>query len=503
MTDFAAGDALIGVVGAGAMGQGIVQVALQGGFRVVVHDARPGAAEEAAAKVFARLERLVEKGRLESRDLEAMRGRLSVPGGLEGFAGCDAVIEAVVEGLEVKRAVFEELERIVRPECLLASNTSSLPIASIARVCQRRGRIAGMHFFNPVPLMRLVEIVRGLDTSAATADALAALARRMGRTPVQVKDSPGFLVNLGGRAFTTEGLRLLQEGVGTSVQIDAILKDCGGFPMGPFELMDLTGMDVNYPVTRTVFEDFQNDPRLRTTPHHKLLLEAGRLGRKSGAGHYRYDSEGRMIDPPSPDHETGLAAASRAFVPEVDERLVALLGEARIEALGHDVEEYPVVAAPLGEDASSFAVRTGIDPRRLVALDLSGDTARRITVMTAPGADPAMRDALAAALAATGRKVAAIKDSPGFVLQRVRAMIANLGAEMAQMGLAAPTDIDLAMRLGLNYPKGPFEIAAEMGAKETLRIMERLQAITGDDRYRPSLWLRRRALLGIPLDTPD
>jgi 3-hydroxybutyryl-CoA dehydrogenase len=392
---------------------------------------------------------------------------------------------------------------VVRPECLLASNTSSLPIASIASACVRRERVAGMHFFNPVPLMRLVEIIRGLETSDATAQALVALGRRLGRTPVQVQDSPGFLVNLGGRAFTTEALRLLQEGVATPAQIDAILKDCGGFRMGPFELMDLTGMDVNYPVSRIVFEAFQNDPRLKTTPYHKLLVDAGRLGRKTGAGHYRYDADGRMVDPPSPDLATDAAPAARAFVPEVEERLVALLAEAGIEALGHHTHDCPIVVALLGEDVSTFAARTGEDHRRVVALDLSGGTDQRITVMTAPGADPTVRDSVVAAFASSGRKVSAIKDSPGFVLQRVRAMIANLGCEMAQMGLASPGDIDLAMQLGLNYPRGPFAIADEMGAKETLRLMEQLQAITGDDRYRPSLWLRRRVLLGLPLDTPD
>jgi 3-hydroxybutyryl-CoA dehydrogenase len=320
---------------------------------------------------------------------------------------------------------------------------------------------------------------------------------------VLVADSPGFLVNLGGRAFTTEALRLLQEGVASPAQIDAILKDCGGFRMGPLELMDLTGMDVNYPVSRIVFEAFQNDPRLKTTPYHKLLVDAGRLGRKTGVGHYGYDANGRMIDPPSPDHASDAAPAARAFVPEVEERLVALLAEAGIEALGHHTHDCPIVVAPLGEDVSTFAARTGEDHRRLVALDLTGDTSRRITLMTAPGADPATRDSVAAALARSGRQVTAIKDSPGFVLQRVRAMIANLGCEMAQMGLASPGDIDLAMKLGLNYPLGPFEIAQTMGAKETLRIMEQLQAVTGDDRYRSSLWLRRRALLDLPLDTPD
>ncbi|MDX1541985.1 MAG: 3-hydroxyacyl-CoA dehydrogenase NAD-binding domain-containing protein, partial [Geminicoccaceae bacterium] len=405
MVDFEQGGARLGVVGAGAMGQGIVQVALQGGLRVVLHDAREGAAEDGAAKVVQRLERLAEKGRLETGQVEAMRGRLEVVDSLDGFAACKAVIEAVVEDLEVKQAVFRELEGVVRPDCLLASNTSSLPIASIASACEHRGRIAGLHFFNPVPLMRLVEVIRSVETSAATVQALIALGKRLGRTPVEVKDSPGFLVNLGGRAFTTEGLRLMQEGVATPAQVDAILRDCGGFRMGPFELMDLTGMDVNYPVSRIVFEAFQNDPRLKTTPDHKLLVDAGRLGRKSGAGHYRYDQSGKMIDPPSPDHDPDAEPVSAVFVPEVEPPLRHLIDGAGLEALETDDGSAPIVAALLGEDASSFAVRTGVDVRRLVALDLTGDTGTRLTIMTAPGADPAIRDALAAALIRSGRKI--------------------------------------------------------------------------------------------------
>lgn len=492
----------VGVVGAGAMGQGIVQVALQGGLRVVLHDAREGAADEARRKVFQRLERLAEKGRLERREHEAMRRRLEIAQGLDAFAGCAAVIEAVVEDLEVKRKVFRALEKVVGKDCLLASNTSSLPIASIAQACRHKARVAGLHFFNPVPLMRLVEVIRSVETTPDTVRALMDLGKRLGRTPVEVKDSPGFLVNLGGRAFTTEGLRLQQEGVATPVQIDAILKDCGGFRMGPFELMDLTGMDVNYPVSRIVFEAFQNDPRLKTTPDHKLLVDAGRLGRKSGAGHYRYDDAGTMVDPPSPDHAPDGAPATAVFVPEAEPALRPLVDEIGLASLDTDDGAAPVLATFLGEDATTFAVRTGCDPARLVAVDLSGDVSKRLTLMTAPGADAAALDAVAAAVARSGRKVTLIKDSPGFVLQRVRAMIANLGCEMAQMGLASPGDIDLAMKLGLNYPKGPFEIADEMGPAATLRIMERLQAITGDDRYRPSLWLRRRALLGVPIATP-
>ena len=205
MIDFARDDVLLGVVGAGAMGQGIVQVALQAGLRVRLHDARPGAAEEGAAAVSARLVRLVEKGRLGGDAVSDARGRLVTTPDLAAFAHCDAVIEAVVEELAVKRQVFEQLEAVVRPDCLLATNTSSLPITSIARVCRHRERIAGMHFFNPVPLMRLVEIVRGLDTCDAAVEAARTLGQRLGRTPVTVKDSPGFLVNYGGQAIMTEG----------------------------------------------------------------------------------------------------------------------------------------------------------------------------------------------------------------------------------------------------------------------------------------------------------
>ena len=334
-----------------------------------------------------------------------------------------------------------------------------------------------------------------------TVAALTALGRRLGRTPVEVRDSPGFLVNLGGRAFTTEALRLLEEGVATPAQIDAILKDCGGFRMGPFELMDLTGMDVNYPVSRIVFEAFQNDPRLKTTAYHKLLVDAGRLGRKSGVGHYRYDERGRMVDVPDADFVPQAERARAAFMPDAGPSEV--LAAAGIEVLEDDDGAAPIVTTPLGEDATACAVRLGLDHRRVVAVDPTGDTSKRVTLMTAPGADPALRERVAAALVRAGRKVTLIRDSPGFVLQRVRAMIANLGMEMAQIGLAAPADIDLAMRLGLNYPKGPFEIAGEMGAATTLAILQQLQAITGDDRYRPSLWLRRRALLGLSADTPD
>ncbi|MDQ0317551.1 3-hydroxyacyl-CoA dehydrogenase [Amorphus orientalis] len=493
----------VGIVGAGVMGQGIAQVSIAGGMRAILFDAKEGAAEAGRREVFKRIDRLVEKKQLDNLVAATQKAQLSVASSLSDFSDCDTVVEAVVENLEVKRSIFTELEGIVADDAILATNTSSLPIASIARTCERPGRVAGMHFFNPVPLMRLVEIIEGPATTEAVADTLAALGDRMGRTAVKVKDSPGFLVNLGGRAYYTEALRMLDEGVATPSQIDAILTDCCGFRMGPFALMDLTGMDVNYPVSMIVYEGFLNDRRLATTPRHKLLYEAGRLGRKTRAGHFDYDEAGKPISTGDADYEPHGMPAQAVFLAEPSEALAGFCKEVGLSTMGADDGIEPILGYPVGEDATSYAVRLGIDPKRLVCVDLSANTAKRVTLMTAPGADPGMLDAVAGALRDAGRVITAIKDSPGFVALRMRAMIANLGTSVAEAGLAEPADIDTALKLGLNYPMGPLEMAEDLGLKTTLSVMERLQAITGDDRYRPTLWLRRRAMLDLPIRTPS
>jgi len=503
MIDATSGDVHLGVVGAGAMGQGIMQVALTGGMRVSVYDAGEGAAQRGAKTVMQRIERLVEKGQLDKDEAQGCRDRLDLADGLAGLSGCHAVIEAVYENLELKQKIFAELEAIVSDECIIASNTSSLLISAIARGRRNRSRIAGMHFFNPVPLMKLVEVVRGPDTSDEVIGFCNRLGERMGRVPVTVKDAPGFLVNLGGRAYTTEAMHLLYERVATPAQIDAVMRDCCGFRMGPLELADLTGVDVNYPVSLFVYDGYNQDPRLKTAFPHRALYEAGRFGRKTGQGNYRYGENGKPIEDGSADHVTTAAPAESLVLGEVDETALPFLRELGARLLDHDDGKSPIVAELLGEDCSAHAVRTEVDARRLVGLDLSCDISKRVTIMTAPGADAAVRNAVAALIAKSGRTVTAIKDSPGFVTQRMRAMVANLGCEMAQIGIADPREIDLAMRLGLNYPQGPLELAEHMGLSDTLAILERLQAITGDDRYRPSLWLKRRAGLGLAVHTPD
>ncbi|MGI9463751.1 MAG: 3-hydroxyacyl-CoA dehydrogenase NAD-binding domain-containing protein, partial [Aestuariivirgaceae bacterium] len=282
----------LGVVGAGAMGQGIVQVAVTGGIAVAVFDAVAGAAERGLDQVTGRLNRLVEKGRLTSADADAAMARARSVDRLDELSECTVVIEAVYEDLDLKQGIFSQLEDVVADDAILASNTSSLLIASIAKSCKRRERIAGLHFFNPVPLMKLVEVVKGPETSEAVIETLTMLGRRMGREPVTVKDAPGFLVNHGGRAYTTEAMRILHERAATAPQIDAVMRECCGFRMGPLELADLTGIDVNFPVSQIVYDGYNQDPRLKTSFPHRSLLEAGRFGRKTGQGSYRYDADG-------------------------------------------------------------------------------------------------------------------------------------------------------------------------------------------------------------------
>ncbi len=491
---------MVGVVGAGTMGAGIAQVAVTGGCPVRLYDAAPGFAEKSKLGIAARIDRLAEKGTLSADAAAAAKARLQVVDDLAGMAPCAVVIEAVVEDLAVKHAVFTTLEAHCAPDAILASNTSSIPIARIAQALRHKGRVAGMHFFNPVPVMRLVEIISGPDTDPAVADTLAVLGERFGRVPVKVKDAPGFLVNFGGRSFTTEGLAIIHEGVATPEQVDQVMRDCCHFRMGPFELMDLTGIDVNHPVSEIVWQGYYNDPRLRTTPYHRSLREAGRLGRKTSQGHFTYDEKG--VRTPGPVRDLpGAAAAGRVVLLDVSTALSELLAGA--DQIAHDDGESPLLVAPVGEDCTMAAVRLGVDHRRLVAVDLLCDTSKRVTLMTAPGADPAMLGAVAARIEANGRAVTAIQDSPGFIQQRIRAMIANLGCEMAQIGIAAPADIDTAMQLGLNYPQGPLAMTDQMGVANVHAIMQALQAATGDDRYRPSQWLRRRAALNLPAATPN
>jgi 3-hydroxybutyryl-CoA dehydrogenase len=490
---------IIGVVGAGAMGAGIAQSALTAGLKVILHDSSGAALAKARAEVHARMARLAEKGQITADALADADRRLTLADRLEQLSPAQIVIEAIVEQLEPKQRLFAALEDIVSAETVLATNTSSLPVAAIARGCRRRERVCGLHFFNPVPLMRLVEVVGAADTSERTLERALALAERLGKTAVRVKDVPGFLVNLLGRAYLTEALHIQHEGVASVPTIDRIMREAAGFRMGPFELMDLTGIDVNFPATRVVYEGFQHDPRLKTTVLHESLYMAGQLGRKTGRGFHDYRdgaAGAAAAESDGADVAAARAAAVAAWVAEEGPGF-ELLAERGVKLVAASEAEV-ILVGPSGEDAATIAARLRLDPARVVALDFLGRERNFLTVMAPVGGHRAAQR-LAAFLRGTGLAVAVINDSPGFVAPRILAMIVNLACEIAQIGIGTPEDIDVAMRLAQNYPRGPFEWGEWLGPRRVHDMLRQMQEITGSDRYRPSLWLRRRALLGLPL----
>ena len=496
----------LGIAGAGAMGRGIAQIAAQAGARVLLFDLAPGAAAKARDAIAATLSGLAAKGKIAPADADAATARIAPAAALEAFAPCHVVIEAIVEKLEAKRQLFAALESIVGEDCILASNTSSLSVTEIAAACRRPGRVAGYHFFNPVPLMKVVEVIDALLTEPWVGEALTSLARRMGHTPVRAKDTPGFIVNHAGRGFVTEALRLLGENVAGFDEIDRILREAAGFRMGPFELLDLTGLDVSHPVMESIYHQYYQEPRYRPSALAAQRLAGGALGRKSGRGFYAYPDgkQQAMPVPPAPSarpDRVWVSGARPPFADAVRERVRSLGG--RLDESQSPQDGALCIVTPLGEDASACAAREKLDPSRTVAIDVLPGLDKRRTLMTTPLTSPAMREAAHGLFSSDGVPVSVIRDSAGCVVQRVLAHIVNIGCDIAQQGIATPEDIDRAVTLGLGYPHGPLALGDMLGAATVLAILQNLQACYGDPRYRPSPWLRRRALLGASLLTPE
>ncbi|NLF53494.1 MAG: 3-hydroxyacyl-CoA dehydrogenase, partial [Thauera phenolivorans] len=292
-------DLVLGIVGAGLMGRGIAQIAALAGIEVLMFDLRAGAAEEAKAALEQTLSMLVDKGKLSADERAAAAGRIVPAAALGEFARCHVVVEAIIENLDAKRDLFRQLEGVVGDDCLLASNTSSLAVTSIAAACRLPERVAGFHFFSPVPLMKIVEVIEGVLSAPWVGETLTALARRMGHTPVRAKDTPGFIVNHAGRGFLTEALRIVGEGVADFATVDRVLRAAAGFRLGPFELLDLTGLDVSHPVMESIYNQYYQEPRYRPSPIARQRLAAGLLGRKSGRGFYVH-ADGKPQTPPAP-----------------------------------------------------------------------------------------------------------------------------------------------------------------------------------------------------------
>jgi 3-hydroxybutyryl-CoA dehydrogenase len=503
-----AADLTIAVVGTGTMGRGIMQVSAQGGMRVIAFDEKPGAAQAAREYIASTLDGLAQKGRIAEADAKAAADRISIAKELADVAQAKVVIEAIVERLDAKQALFTRLEGIAGPETILASNTSSIPITAIASKCKHPERVGGMHFFNPVPLMRLVEVIPGLKTAPWVTDAMMALGRRMTREPVLCTDSPAFLVNHVGRAFVPEAQRILTESIATADEIDRILTGAPGFRMGPFTLSDMVGIDVQHSVMESIFAQFYGEPAFAPMNLSALRAAGGLFGRKTGAGWFAYE-KGQQVLPPLP---TAPAARPRSVWvrpsdhhPDLQVPLLDLFREAgaTLEAGPQPSPNALIVVTPIGYDLTTACVDLKLDAKRAVAVDVLFGMKGPRALMVTPAIDPAMREAAHGLLAADGQPVIVINDSPGFVAQRVVAMIVNIGCGVAQRGIATPADIDKATKLGLGYPFGPMEWGDRIGAGRVLFILERLLAFYGEPRYRPNPWLKRRAALGLPLSAPE
>lgn len=495
-------DLCAGVVGSGTMGRGIVQVLAQCGARARVFDAKPGAAHAARDAIAKTLAGLVQKGRIAQDAADATLSRIEIADSLAEFAGCHVVVEAIFEELEAKRALFRELEAIVDENCVLASNTSSLSVTAMAAACAKPGRVVGYHFFNPVPVMKIVEVVDGALTEPWVGEALAALARRFGHTPVRCKDTPGFVVNHAGRGYTPESMRVLTEGVADFATIDRILVDAAGFRLGPFGLMDLVGLDVHYGVMKSLYQQYFEEPRYRPSYLLEPRVAAGLLGRKSGRGWYVYGKDGAEKLPEQPVPQS---KADRVWVAPNAPALAELAGTlgARVETGAKPPADIVCLVAPLGQDATTTALQLHLDPARTLAVDPLFGFAKRRTLMTTPLTRPEARDAAHGLLAADGVPVSVIHDSAGFVAQRVVAHIVNIGCDIVQQRIATPEDLDRAVMLGLSYPNGPLAMGDAVGPARVLTILEALHAAYQEARYRPSPWLRRRARLGVSLLTPE
>lgn len=496
----------VGVVGAGSMGRGIAQVAATGGYRTILFDAKPGVAEQARDFISGLLSRSVEKGRMTQAAFDSAMAHIEPAQTLDAMQPCDLVVEAVIENLDVKRAVFSDLEALVREDCILASNTSSLSVTAIAAQACRPERIAGFHFFNPVPLMRLVEVIDGIRTAAHVGESLMEVGRRMGREPVRVKDAPGFLVNQIGRGYTIESAHIVDENIASTHDIDRVMRDLVGFRMGPFELMDLTGLDVTHPATELIHQQFFFEPRFRPSLMMAQRTAAGVLGRKTGTGFYAY-ADDKPVAVSEPDAPVVKPASVWISPAEAEGRraVVRLLEQAGVEIEGGDrpSERALCLVTPVGEDATSAALAQQLDPSRTVAVETLFSMEKRRVIMPTPATTPEMLAAARWTLGADGQPVTVIRDCPGFIAQRVVAMIVNICCAIAQSGAASPADIDKAPKLALNYPAGPLSLGDEVGADKIYRILKNAYDAYGDPRYRPSLWLLRRAKLGLSLKTPE
>lgn len=494
----------IGVVGAGTMGAGIAQVAASAGHKVFLYDVTEGAAEQGVSRIQRGLEGLVKRGKIAEAQMNDIVGRVVPASSIEQLTSSGLVIEAIVENLEAKQKLFTDLEVICGEEVILATNTSSISITAIGSALKRPERLVGMHFFNPAPILKLVEVVSGLASSPEILDRVTELSRIWGKHPVRARSTPGFIVNRVARPFYAEALRVLEEGAASVATIDAVLKECGGFRMGAFELMDLIGLDVNYAVTSSVFSAYYQDPRFLPSLLQKEYVDGGLLGRKTGRGFYEYGG--------CEEESTVTTATADQTVKDIvvegsmgqAEPLIDLIADSGVRVQRQEGKEgtgiirvgNAVLALTDGRLATQRALECGHD--NLVILDLALDYSTATRLAIAPSdqcAEDAVR-AVEALLQGTGRAVSRIDDIPGMIVMRTVCMLANEAADAVHLGVCDVSDCDTAMCSGVNYPKGPLAWADGLGLANVVKVLDNLATVYGLNRYRVSPLLQRKGMLG-------
>jgi 3-hydroxybutyryl-CoA dehydrogenase len=506
MTAALSADTVVAVIGAGAMGAGIAQVAAAAGHTVKLMDTRAQAAQTAVSNIRAQFAKLAEKGKLPQTDAIAASARLIAVEKLEDLADAGLAVEAIAENLQAKQQLFRDLECIVAADCIFATNTSSISVTAIGSALQNPLRLAGLHFFNPAPLMALVEIVSGLATPPALADTLFATAAAWGKTPVHARSTPGFIVNRVARPYYGEALRLLTEGATDCATLDAVMREAGGFRMGPFELMDMIGHDVNYAVTCSVWNAFYNDPRFQPSLVQKELVDAGFLGKKSGRGFFDYRTGAEKPVPSTEASQAtptviticGLSNAARALADRLSAAGVAFehgtSDDGRIAQVGT-----AVVFVTDGRSATQRASDCDVANTVLIDLAMNYRANTRIAIASAAQCSETAVCSATGLLQASGMKVSRFADVPGLAVMRTVAMLANEAADTVNQGVCTAAAVDSAMRLGVNYPQGPLTWADQAGLAAIRDVLAHLGATYGEDRYRISPLIQRHVYSGTKL----
>jgi 3-hydroxybutyryl-CoA dehydrogenase len=504
---------VVAVIGSGAMGSGIAQVAAAAGYEVKLFDTRPEAVKKAIADIGAVYGKLVEKGRMSGDAAAAANARLHGVADLHDVAGSAIVIEAIVENLDVKRMLFADLENVVADDCILATNTSSISVTAIAAKLRRPERLVGMHFFNPVPLMALVEVISGLATAPGVADTVFATAAAWGKNPVHAKSTPGFIVNRVARPFYAEGLRLLSEQAADAATLDAVMREAGGFRMGPFELMDLIGHDVNFSVTQSVFNAYFGDPRFMPSVLQQEMVNAGFLGRKSGRGFYQYGDNAAKAAAATEAAQARPEVVSVSIEPTVRNAVTEPM-EQRLRAAGYNVTHRKPLPGAAHNEAPGFhsqgaAIfltdgRTATERANannhpdtvLYDLGLDAAGATRIALARADQCSDAAWRGVVGLFQAAGFAVTRLDDVPGMAVMRTVAMLANEAADAVNQGVCSAEAVDIAMQKGVNYPRGPLAWADSVGIAHVVSVLSNLAATYGEERYRVSPLLRRKLANG-------